>query len=751
MLKEKFLYLARIVSLVLLIGVVGVIIVSFVRGRNKQLQVPPVPKGAARLSEKVVAITEGYRYLISENGQKQVLLTAARDTSYADGRHELEQLELVGYGTNGQESGRVKADKGSYQQDNDTVIFRGHVIATNPDGLEVTTEALDYDRKAQVAKTDVAMNFKRADLSGSAVGAALHSKEKKLELHTEARVVITPQDTTQAHIEIRGQRADYSQNDGIVHFVGAVTVTQGTQNGKADAMTGFYSKGTNKLERVEARGNSFLHSQENNKTSEVQARDMDFFFDEAQRLKQVVAMGTARARSLEKDAPREITAERIEAFYLPKAQGSEITSAVTQGRTVLRITPGESDTATGKAEERVIEADGTQVAFQPGGKYMARAEANGNAVLTIKPLTSTPKAELKRLRAPRFTAEFFEVKNALKTFVAEGGAIAEFEPLQEPSGNNKQRLKRTLSGHKVTANFDQALQEVTDLNVEGDAKFVEGERHATAGRATYTASTQIVALRLKPQVWDNVARTNAEEIDASIESGESVARGRVRTTYYSRETTNGAAPFKKSKSPVFITADRATVRHREAAARYEGNARAWQDDNFVRGDTLELDNNERTMIATGNVQSALYNLEREVEKGSKEVVPVFVTAEQMNYFDQSHLVRYTGRVKLKQGTDQIDAASAEATMDDDYKMKTFVAQQNVVLTQPMKRGTGDKLDYTASTDTAILTGNLAYFEDRERDVTTKGASLTLHLRDARIAASDEGGTKRVRTTHRIKR
>ncbi|HYE73594.1 MAG TPA: LPS export ABC transporter periplasmic protein LptC, partial [Blastocatellia bacterium] len=339
MLKEKFLYIARLFSLALLIGVVGLIVVSFIKGRSKQKDIPLVPRGAARLSDKVVAITEGYRYLISENGQKQVLLTAARDTSYADGRHELEQLELIGYNSDGQESGRVKADKGSYQQDNDMVIFRGHVIATNPDGLEVTTEALDYDRKAQVAKTDVAMNFKRADLSGSGVGATLYSKDKKLELRSEARVVITPKDTTQAPVEIRGQRADYSQNDGVVHFVGSVTVTQGSQGGKADAMTGFYSKGTNKLERIEARGNSYLHSQENSKTSEVQARDIDFFFDEAQRLKQVVAIGNAHARSLEKDAPREITAERIEALYLPKAQGSEITSAATQGRTVLRVTP----------------------------------------------------------------------------------------------------------------------------------------------------------------------------------------------------------------------------------------------------------------------------------------------------------------------------------------------------------------------------------------------------------------------------
>jgi lipopolysaccharide export system protein LptA len=747
MLKEKLLYIARLVSLALLVGVLGLITVSFIKGRQKARQIPPVARADARLSDKVVAITEGYSYLSSESGRKKFLLTAARDTSYADGRHELERLELVAYADDGKESGRVRADRGSYRQDEDTVIFRGHVVAADADGLEVATEALDYDQKNQVAKTDLAMTFKRAEMSGSATGAVLYAKDKKLELHRDARLVVASKDQAEPPVVITGQRADYAQKDGVVRFTGAVTVTQGAQTGRADAMTGVYRQAANKLERVEARGNAQLRSEEPGKTSEAQARDMDFYFDEAQRLKQVVAVGGARARSLEKDAPREITAEKIEAYYAPKAQGSEITSAVTQGRTVLRIAPAEG---AAQAEERVIEADGAQVAFQPGGKFMARAEANGNAVLTFKPLNATPKAEVKRLRAPRFTAEFFEARNALRSFVAEGGATAEFDPLPQPSAD-KARAKRTLGGQKMTARFDEASQEVAELSVEGDAKFAEGERRAAAGRAVYSGATRTVALRAKPQVWDAVARTNAEEIDANVDTGESFARGRVRTTYYSRETTNGAAPFKESKSPVFITADRATVRHREAAARYEGNARAWQDDNFVRGDTLELDNNERTMIAAGGVQSALYSVEREVEPGRKEIVPVFASADRMHYFDERRLVRYAGRVKLRQGTDQIEAAQAEATMDEGHKMKGFLAQQNVVLTQPMRRGTGDRLDYTAATDTAVLTGTLAQLEDRERGVVTKGASLTLHLRDARIAASDEGGTKRVRTTHRIKR
>jgi lipopolysaccharide export system protein LptA len=388
-----------------------------------------------------------------------------------------------------------------------------------------------------------------------------------------------------------------------------------------------------------------------------------------------------------------------------------------------------------------------RLGFRPGGKLMERAEAEGHAVLTVTPLRVTPQADRQRLRAPRLRADFYEAENAIRTFSAEGGAVAELEPL-EPGGN---RAKRVLSGKRMTANFHPGAQEVAELTVEEEAKMTDGMRQATAARAVYQGATEMVALRGQPLVWDETARTGGEEIDASLEAGHSQARGRVRTTYYSRETAGGAAPFRRGNAPVFVAADRAALRHGEGAALYEGNARAWQDDNFVRAETIEFDRGERQMLAAGSVRSALYGVEREVEPGRKEVVPVFGSADRMSYTDQSRVVHYEGRVKIQQGTDQIDAAVADATLDEGNKLSRLKASRDVVLTQPGRRGTGDEVEYTAASDTAVLTGDLARVEDREREVTTKGARLTLHLRDARIEAADEGGTRRVRTTHRIQR
>jgi lipopolysaccharide export system protein LptA len=758
MLKEKFPAIGRVLSLVLLIATIAVIVGAFIRAR-KQTHPTGFVKDAPVLTGKITSIIEGYKYVKTEDGRETLRLLAAKDTAYEDGRHELEKVDLTALGVEKGKSMRILADRGSYLRDQSQVEFNGNVVVTSSDGLEVKTEFLKYDQGTQVASTDRSVQFRRGDVNGSSLGASLFARERDLHLSKDPRVVITragadpdPNKKTAPPVEIKGNSAVYVEGDGVLRFEGQAAVAQGERLARADQITGVVNPQSKKLERIEMRGNSFLNSDEKSNASEVQSRDMDFHFDEEQRLKAASARGAARARSLERDSPREIAAEIIEIAYKPNEKSSDIQSVSTQGRTVIKLEAVEGAASGREASDRVIEADTAQAFFAEDGRNLVRAEASGNAVLTITPKRITPDAERKTLRAAKFNLEFYETGNAIKTFIADGNAIAEFEPLQQ--SKEKPRSKKTLSGKKLTANFNRQTQEIADLTVEGESKFTDGDRTAVAARGIYTASSQTVAMRGKPQLWDQSARANADEIDVNLDTDESDLRGRVRTTYFSREQTGGAAPFKKRKSPVTIASDRALVKHREGAARYTGNARAWQDDDFIRADAIELDKGERVMNATGNAQSAFYDFERELEKGRKEVVPVFASSDRIAYNDNTRTVHYEGSVKIRQGTDRIEAAVADALMDEEHKLISLTASKNVVMTQPSRRATGDQVVYTASSDTAVLTGELAMVEDKERDAVTKSPKLTLHLRDARIESNDDssvgsGPKRRVKTTHRI--
>src|SRR3989440_8434976 len=179
------------------------------------------------------------------------------------------------------------------------------------------------------------------------------------------------------------------------------------------------------------------------------------------------------------------------------------------------------------------------------------------------------------------------------------------------------------------------------------------DRNGIANSLSYTAADETVRLRGgEPTVWDSRARTKAVEIDSDRAHDISYCRGKVQTTYYSQEQTNGATPFRKVKSPVYLLADRAEFNHDTGVATYTGTARLWQDDNFVRGDTITLFRDQKRMEARGHVQSALYQA-RQKTANSIAVVPVFATAEFMRYSDPGRLPHEENNGGSTQGSERM--------------------------------------------------------------------------------------------------
>jgi lipopolysaccharide export system protein LptA len=263
-------------------------------------------------------------------------------------------------------------------------------------------------------------------------------------------------------------------------------------------------------------------------------------------------------------------------------------------------------------------------------------------------------------------------------------------------------------------------------------------------------------LRLRggdPTVWDSRARTKAGEIDSNNATNVSYCRGKVQTTYYSQEQTNGAAPFRNVKSPVYLLADRAEINQDTGVGTYTGNGRMWQDDNFVRGDVITLFRENKSMDARGHVQTALYQAKQK-QGNTMEVVPVFATADYMRYSDPDRLLHYETNVDIKQGTDRMTAAVADVYLQKDVnELERVIAQRDVVLVQPGKRGTGDWCQFTAADEVAILKGNPAHVEDAEQG-TTDGNRLTMYRRENRVVVDDTRGSQspgRVRSTHPVKK
>lgn len=756
-LRARVPMITRLVAFALLISGLALVGVSYykLRGAGKFKAKSERPE----LSKQVTGVVEGYEQRVTKNDRLYLLVKASKDTTFSDGHHELENVSMQVYPPVGDVPDQISAAHAIYMPDTNVLSFSGNVRIETKDQLKVATEVLSFDQNTGVAQTDAAVTFERENISGKAVGAVVEQKAKQLDLKKDVEITVNPRvpaetaaktPTRARPVLIKSARSRFEQESLKLTFAGGATFEQEHDLLSGDSLYAFLNQ-EKRLEKVEIRGNAYLRVMNPGRAAEVRSADLDFFLDKDQRLERALAMNDVIARTLDSDADMQLSgAKSVEVVFQATADSSVLKQMNSGQRSTIMLSAPKSKANDPRAASKRLSADSVRLLWRTTGRDLEKAEAAGNAELFIEPVVSTARAERKMLNATRFDCDFFDAGNLARECKATGGSKATMDPVQ-PS---PQRGTRTLTSQNMTAVFVKDTQDIERVDAQGDGKFNENDRNGVAATVSYVAADETVRLRGgDPTVWDSRGRTKAVELDSDLVNKVSYARGRTSTTYYSQEQTNGATPFTKTKSPVYVSSERGEFRHESGQAVYSGNARAWQDDNYVRGDKLVLYVNDKRMEAVGHVQSTIYNSKRRVEN-QMTVVPVFAAADSMFYSDPDRTIHYEGNVDIKQGSDRLTGGVADIYLaKESNDMQKTVAQRDVVLTQPNRKGTGDWVEYTAADEVAVLKGNPARVDDVEQG-NTQGARLTLSLRDSKVTADDARGPLspgRVRSTHKIRK
>ncbi|MGQ0761185.1 MAG: LPS export ABC transporter periplasmic protein LptC [Acidobacteriota bacterium] len=748
--------IARALALFLLIAGSIFVGVSYYKMRNNT----PfrLRSEAPALSKEITSIINGYERRMSKDNRLYLWLRAARDVTYADGHHELEQVNLQVFPANSAKPDQITADRALYDQENGLLQFNGNVQIETHEALKVNTDSLLYHQDKEMGETSSPITFERENISGKSTGAVVDDKNKRLELKNDVEITVAPEAANNANLKgargkpvtIRSKQAVFEQASLRLTFSGGATAEQEQDIMSGETLTANLNA-QKKLQKLELRGNSYLRSMTEGHAAEARAIDIDFYLDANQQLQRAYAVRDIRAQTLNADSDVQLSGANIlDINFQAQGDRSVIKEMKSEGRSVVNLSAPKTRANDPRVASKRLTADSIKLIWRLKGKDLEKAEAVGNAELHVEPVQKTATADAKTVTASRFDCDFFEVGNITRNCVATGGAKAVIQPFQ-PSDK---RGTRIITSQKMNAEFVRETQDVEKVDASGESKFNELDRNGTADAASFTAADETIRLRGgEPTVWDSRARTKAVEIDSNNSTRISYCRGKVQTTYYSQEQTNGAAPFRKVKSPVYLLADRAELNHGTGLATYIGNGRMWQDDNFVRGDVINLYREQKQMDARGHVQTALHQAKQKT--GSTiNVVPVFVTSEYMRYSDSDRVVHYETNVDIKQGTDRMTAGVADVYLQKEVnELEKVIAQRNVVLMQPGKRGTGDWCQYTAVDEVAVLKGNPAHVEDAEQG-TTDGNRLTMYRRENRVVVDDPRGPQspgRVRSTHPIKK
>src|SRR6266702_7383647 len=114
-LRAKVPAMARGLALFLLIAGAIFVGVSYYKMRNNH----PfrLRSGAPTLSKEITGIINGYEQRVTKNDRLYLWLRAARDVTYADGHHELEQVNLQVFPPAGDKPDQISSDRAIYIND----------------------------------------------------------------------------------------------------------------------------------------------------------------------------------------------------------------------------------------------------------------------------------------------------------------------------------------------------------------------------------------------------------------------------------------------------------------------------------------------------------------------------------------------------------------------------------------------------------------------------------------------------------
>ena len=546
---------------------------------------------------------------------------------------------------------------------------------------------------------------------------------------------------------IKASEAVYEQTKGKIFLNGNGEIDTGREYLKGDIISAemFPNK---KVKYATSKGNAYLKQTSPERITEISANELNAAFNENQQLQSANTIGNSKAliTPLQSQEFTKVTLFAPNAIHLTFRGEGLLEQMNTEGRTTIQLNvPNNRPDAANKK----LTADSVKTFFNANGKDLTRAEAIGNAELFVDPIQNSLANYKTTVNAPRFDCEFFPTGNNAKLCIAQ----TKTKTVRVPTVQSEKHGTQTLIADKLTAQFNVQTQDIQQFDAFGETKFTELDRNGIASQINFTADDQIVRLRGgEPTVWDLRARAKADEIDWDTKAEKSFLRGNVSTTYYSQKQTNGATPFTSTGKPVYVTASNAEFNHLEETGLYTGNARAWQENNYVRAEKLLLNQKTGQLNADGSVQSLLYDVKKK-DKGKESSVPVYASSQKLFYNRENRILRYEENVDIRQGTDRITAGVANIYLTEKNEMSKTIAETNVVITQPNRRATGDWAQYTSDTEVAILRGNPAKIEDAENG-SSQGAQMTVYMRENRVVSESKNeqiNTGRTRTVYKVKK
>jgi lipopolysaccharide export system protein LptA len=361
-------------------------------------------------------------------------------------------------------------------------------------------------------------------------------------------------------------------------------------------------------------------------------------------------------------------------------------------------------------------------------------------------------------------------------------------------------------GSMDSTQIESVMQEGNVVMVQTPAAASEGHAagapaRATAQRANYDAATEVLRLEGSPHIKiggepgspsgnpvaggsgteNGTTDVAADTIDYHRDTSIANAVGNVKATYFQLKSGQGksgqakAGPAKSAPAaggfggdgPTHVISATAVLDQTHGFAVFKGQARLWQGSNSVNAPVIELMRNPETLKAYADpaAVNAVYTVMATAGSAQHASTVMRVHSRQLLYVDADRKATFTGAVTAEDPSGTVHADETEVFLmaegnpsvasprsaDGSGGIERVIASGHVVLQQPGRRGTGEKLLYTANDGKFILTGTSAtppHLYDQTHG-TVSGEALIFNRQDDSVVVSG-GQSKAVTDTRTAK-
>jgi LPS export ABC transporter protein LptC len=689
-----------------------------------KLRRPPKPSATAqttpRVDEKSVAELGPLTHTITDdNGKIQYTINAKRSLTYADGRQLLEDAEIILPDRNGR---TMKVHGGSMElvipQGGDgkpqTVLVTKGVKLTSDDGLEVTSDQANYDKRTAVVTIPGAVQFTKGRLTGSGVGATYDQNRNVLWLLDRATLNVKADATGAGAAEATAKGMGMARNEHFVRLVeNAHIVGEGrTLDAKEIVLQLLPDDST--LQSVAMRGNSRI-------------------------------TGSGGASGADTMSGRD-----IDLTYAP--DGRTLQTAKLVENAVLQFTA--------EGSTRKVSATAIDLTMGPDGSTMTALNASQNVTLD---LPATADAPAKRITSATLNAGG---PKGLQTATFAGGVL--YRELKTAGRGAPPPSERTARSLRLIVQTQPGLGAVQTADFRGNVHIVDAETVADAPRAVHQVAEDSFDLSLspgdpgpQPSLNDGRVLVYARTINFNIGTKKLRADTDVRSSVQpSRgEPAKGAPPAQgkgrgatqdsakmpsmlEQDQPVSATSAKMDYDGAAGVATYTGQAKLWQEKTQVQGDVIVVDDKSGNLTAGGHVRSVMFFDEVDTATKKKQAVQTTATGDAMIYEEarrvatyttgptaQAHLVGSQGDVTadrielfLKEGTKELERAEAEG---------------KVTVIEGIRTATGQHLTYTPANETYVMTGTPVQVVEKTPKECRISDATTLTFRKAAEAMTME--------------